>query len=165
MVNVSENTDVDKVTVGAQQFKDDKGAFITKLSTDTRYTSDGTSFNFDDTRIVTVTVTPESGGSVTGETQVKIGSNATLSASPSEGYKFVKWVYGGKESTDPPLTFKMGRADVYVTAVFDITINVEITVPKGYTLTVMTITDHSNGSEQLGYPASTYMYYRMFPQD
>lgn len=69
---------------------------------------------------LTVTVTPEKAGTVTGDGSYFEGGNVKLTASANEGYKFVAWKEGETElSKDTVYTFKMPNANLAYTAVFE----------------------------------------------
>lgn len=81
------------------------------------------------TYTVTATVTPAEAGTVEGAGDYADGENATLTATPAEGYTFTGWyVSGASVSTDASYTFPV-TADITVEARF-----VEATVPT-YVLT------------------------------
>lgn len=47
---------------------------------------------------ITLSVDPEGGGTVTGGGEYKEGSQATVTATPNEGYRFVHWIDGGGQA-------------------------------------------------------------------
>ena len=71
-------------------------------------------------------VSPVSAGTVTlGATSVGEGSTTTITATPSDGYRFVSWTVTGEGSdvtnkTSASTTFTMGTADATVTANFEV---------------------------------------------
>ncbi|MBQ2208806.1 MAG: hypothetical protein II404_02450 [Prevotella sp.] len=80
-----------------------------------------------DIKTYTLTVNAAEHGSITvkkGETEVEAGTfdedtELTLTATPDEGYQFVKWQKNGEDAgTDNTLTVKMD-ADITITAVFE----------------------------------------------
>lgn len=65
---------------------------------------------------ITVTATPNAGGTVTGGGSYTRGSSCTLTATPNEGYNFVKWTKGSSTasvSTNPTYTFSVTGAATY----------------------------------------------------
>ena len=67
---------------------------------------------------VTATVNPAKTGSVEGAKTYKHGEQATLTATPAEGYEFVNWTKGEEEvSTENPYTFTV-TVDVALVANF-----------------------------------------------
>lgn len=84
----------------------------TEVSTNAYYTftvSESATYvaNFQaQTFTVTVEIEPEEGGTVTGAGTYNMGQNCTLTATPNEGYTFVKWTRNGSQvSTNPSYTF------------------------------------------------------------
>ncbi len=69
---------------------------------------------------LTVIVSPEGAGSVTGAGPYQEGAIVELTAFPSEGYDFLYWeAYGMIISYEPFITFPMPNSDVTVTAYFE----------------------------------------------
>lgn len=63
---------------------------------------------------ITVTATPSDGGTVTGGGSYTRGSSCTLTATPNEGYNFVRWTKGSTElSTNPTYTFTVTANGTY----------------------------------------------------
>ena len=67
------------------------------------------------TYTITTRVSPTNGGTVTGGGSYKYGSSVKLTATPKEGYKFVKWNDG---TTANPYTFKATKS-LTITATFE----------------------------------------------
>ena len=80
---------------------------------------------------VALTKNIEEGGSVEGASNYEFGSDAVLRATPSEGYRFVKWTDkdGNPVSTDNQFTYKVEAKDTLFHAEFEI---------MQYTLTLKT---------------------------
>jgi hypothetical protein len=73
---------------------------------------------------VTVSALPVEGGTVTGGAAYPYGSNATLSATPNEGYIFVNWTEGGNVmGTNPVYTITNINANHDLVANFTVSIN------------------------------------------
>lgn len=68
---------------------------------------------------LTLRVTPENAGTVTGAGQYEEGSDVTITATPAEGYDFVAWMNGSAElSKEATYTFTMPAEDITYTAMF-----------------------------------------------
>ena len=64
---------------------------------------------------ITVEVTPEESGTVTGGGTYNMGQNCTLTAMPNDGYTFVKWTRNGSQvSTNATYTFVVTQNATYV---------------------------------------------------
>lgn len=84
-----------------------------------------------------VTVTAEN-GTVTGDGEYEEGKEATLTATPAEGYEFVNWTKGEeKVSTENPYTFTV-TADVALVANFKKSV---VTITKSFELTSEDVTN------------------------
>lgn len=68
---------------------------------------------------ITVTKTPDNGGSVTESFECTEGENAVLTATPATGYKFVKWTVDGNEVTTNPYTIQNVTAAHSAEATFE----------------------------------------------
>jgi hypothetical protein len=69
---------------------------------------------------VTATVNPAEAGTVEGAGEYEENAEATLIASPNEGYEFVNWTVAGEEvSTDATYTFTV-TTDIEVVANFKV---------------------------------------------
>ncbi len=76
------------------------------------------------TYTVTVTALPLEGGTVTGGAVYSYGSNATLSATPNEGYIFVNWTEGTNVlGTDPVYVISNINANHDIVANFTVSVN------------------------------------------
>ena len=65
--------------------------------------------------VITAEVTPENSGTVTGAGGFNYGEECTLTATPKNGYDFVKWTKGGSTvSTDAEYTFTVNATATYV---------------------------------------------------
>ena len=92
-------------------------------------------------RYYTVNVTATAGGSVTGGKLYLEGTDATITATPAEGYHFVKWSDGGLNATR---TIKV-TADVTLTAEFAINVyTVTLSAENG---TVTGAGEYNHGTE------------------
>lgn len=82
---------------------------------------------------VDVSAVPSEGGAVTGSGIFEQGAQVTVTATPNEGYNFLRWVADGNEaSTDASYTFAVSES-LSMTAVFEL----ENPTPKStYTITV-----------------------------
>ncbi|MBR6494201.1 MAG: hypothetical protein IKT22_02880, partial [Prevotella sp.] len=70
---------------------------------------------------ITASANPAEGGTVTGGGTYEVGENVTLTATPNEGYKFVKWIANETQvSTDATYTFTASEDKSYQ-AVFEST--------------------------------------------
>ena len=81
-----------------------------------------------------ITIQPSDHGTVTSTPELPpypSGTEVTLTATPSEGYEFTKWLIGEDESIDNPLTFTI-EADTTVTPEF-------VEIPATFTLTIPAI--------------------------
>lgn len=93
-------------------------------STDTTYTfvanADTTLIGVFEKITYNVTVTAGPGGTVTGQGAYEENTEATVTATPNSGYRFVKWTGadGAEVSTDASYTFTV-TADTALTAVFE----------------------------------------------
>ncbi len=67
---------------------------------------------------VTVNVNDETMGSATGGGQYPAGTEITLTATPNEGYRFVRWEAENGYSTVNPVTITVPEQNVTITAVF-----------------------------------------------
>jgi hypothetical protein len=79
------------------------------------------------TYTLTVVITPENSGTVTGAGTFAEGAVASLEATPAENYKFVQWENSSSEvlGTATTLAYTMPAADATITAVFQSTISVD----------------------------------------
>ena len=69
---------------------------------------------------VTATVNPAEAGTVVGAGEYEENAEATLTATPNEGYEFVNWTVAGEEvSTDATYTFTV-TTDIEVVANFKV---------------------------------------------
>jgi uncharacterized repeat protein (TIGR02543 family) len=86
--------------------------------------------------LVTVIISPEGAGTVTGDGIYNMGEEVTLTAIDGEGYVFMNWRIGETPySSENPLIFNMPAADVTYTAYF-----IEVGV-ETYTLTLLSNPD------------------------
>lgn len=97
------------------------------------------------THQVTTTANPAAAGTVTGTDEYEQGKTATLTATPTEGYKFVNWTAGEEVvSTENPYTFNV-TADVALVANFEkLTYTVTATATNG---TVTGASTYTHGTE------------------
>ena len=93
----------------------------TQVSTNANYTFTVTESatyvaNFEaQTFTITVEATPEEGGTVTGGGTYNMGQNCTLTATPNDGYTFVKWTRNGSQvSTNATYTFVVTQNATYI---------------------------------------------------
>jgi uncharacterized repeat protein (TIGR02543 family) len=64
---------------------------------------------------ITATANPSNGGTVIGGGSYTYGQNCTLTATPNQGYDFVKWTKNGVQvSTNPTYTFTVTESATYV---------------------------------------------------
>ena len=63
--------------------------------------------NFEEIPSATITVTSSGNGTATGGGTYYLGDTVTLTATPSEGYRFVNWTFTGGSSTANPLTYEI----------------------------------------------------------
>ena len=64
---------------------------------------------------ITATANPTAGGTITGTGTYTHGSSCTLTATPAEGYTFLRWTKNGSEvSTNASFTFTVTEAGAYV---------------------------------------------------
>ena len=67
------------------------------------------------TYTITATANPVNGGTVTGGGTYNHGQNCTLSATPAQGYNFVRWTKNGSQvSTNATYTFSVTESAAYV---------------------------------------------------
>ena len=91
---------------------------------------------------VTVQARPQAGGAVTGAGQYQEGETVTLTATPSEGYKFTGWQEGGQTiSTNATYSFTV-TGDRTLVGVFEEKIS---RLPAGYTEVEYVTTQHTSG--------------------
>ena len=84
---------------------------------------------------ITTSVNPENAGTVTGAGSYLYGTQATITATPNEGYVFVNWTKNNVEvSTNPSYTFTVEEAAEYV-ANFNIVISATANPTAGGTVT------------------------------
>ncbi len=84
---------------------------------------------------ITTSVNPENAGIVTGAGSYLYGTQATITATPNEGYVFVNWTKNNVEvSTNPSYTFTVEEAAEYV-ANFNIVISATANPTAGGTVT------------------------------
>jgi hypothetical protein len=77
-------------------------------------------FRSDDMFLVTVPISPEGAGTITGNGQYTAGAIVILTASPSETYNFTKWTGTGIDVSTNPYIFTMPSDNVTITANFSI---------------------------------------------
>ena len=110
---------------------DDASYSFTMPANDIELTANFEAINY----TVSVTVSPEGAGTVTGEGTFNVGDNVTLEALPADGYSFLNWTdNGGSEvSVASSYSFTMPANDVELTANFEaIDYTVSVTVsPEG----------------------------------
>ncbi len=69
---------------------------------------------------ITINISPENAGSVTGAGYYTEGSTVDLTATPNEGYQFVNWTTGDEIlSTESTFSYTMPAEDVTITAHFE----------------------------------------------
>ena len=84
---------------------------------------------------VTVTITPEDAGTVTGDGEYAEGDDVTLQALANTDYKFVAWLNAADTlSTEATYTFKMPGKDVAYTAVFVNNAGIEDLIKAGFSV-------------------------------
>ncbi len=96
--------------------------------------------NFAALRSLTVLASPGHGGSVTGGGQYVVGSNATLSATASNGWVFTSWVDGNNAN---PRTIIMPSSNVTYTATF---VPVSLSVALGRALNATNLIWQTGGN-------------------
>lgn len=91
---------------------------------------------------VTVQARPQAGGAVTGAGQYQEGETVTLTATPSDGYKFTGWQEGGQTvSTNTTYSFTV-TGDRTLVGVFEEKIS---RLPAGYTEVEYVTMQHTSG--------------------
>lgn len=81
---------------------------------------------------VSITVNPATGGTVTGGGRKEIGESVTLTATPAEGYTFIKWKNADTNtdiSTENPYTFTASES-IKIAPVFQQLYDWEVTAPE-----------------------------------
>ena len=76
-------------------------------------------YTFEPVPTCTVTVSPEAGGTVTGDGDYEAGASVALSATPNEGYRFKEWQVVSGGVTVENDRFTMPAEDVEIRAVFE----------------------------------------------
>ena len=98
---------------------------------------------------ITTSATPEAGGTVTPTQQVTVGNDATVTATPNEGYVFDGWYEGEAQvSEDETYTLATVAADHTLTAQFELGANVTLIADPITMDTLVTFT--GNGLAQTG---------------
>ncbi len=91
---------------------------------------------------ITAAIDPEGGGTVTGAGQYQEGETVTMTATPSEGYKFTGWQEGGQTiSTNATYSFTV-TGDRTLVGVFEEKIS---RLPAGYTEVEYVTMQHTSG--------------------
>ncbi len=95
---------------------------------------------------ITATANPANGGTVTGGGNYTFGQNCTLTATPAQGYDFVKWTKNGVQvSTNPTYSFTVTESATYV-AHFNIqTYTISLSANPAYAGTVSGAGDYNYG--------------------
>ena len=84
---------------------------------------------------VTVTITPEEAGTVTGDGEYAEGDEVTLKAVANADYKFVAWLSAADTlSKEATYTFEMPGTDMACTAVFASTLGTEDLIKAGFSV-------------------------------
>nr|WP_320026900.1 InlB B-repeat-containing protein [uncultured Acetobacterium sp.] len=114
------------------------------LTADTSYIA-----SYSEQYTIITSATPEAGGTVTPTQQVTIGNDATVTATPNEGYVFDGWYEGEAQvSEDESYTLTAVAADHNLTAQFELGANVTLTADPTTMDTLVTFT--GDGLAQTG---------------
>jgi uncharacterized repeat protein (TIGR02543 family) len=119
-------------------------SYTFNLTADTSYIA-----SYSEQYTITTSATPEEGGTVSPSQQVTVGNDATVTATPNEGYVFDGWYEGEAQvSEDESYTLTAVAADHSLTAQFELGANVALTANPTTMESLVTLT--GNGLSQMG---------------